>query len=263
MALTRAKVKALRGLAQKKSRNERGEFLIEGLRLLQEAANSDVAIVEAYHTDAFAADAAGKSLLQKLSAKHVPLVKLGPRELDAIADTQHAQGVVAVARQRAFTVDRLLQGNKGPSVIVAFDAVSDPGNLGSMIRTCDWFGVHGILLGRNSVELYNPKVIRATMGGIFHLPVVEDVDLLSAVTKAKSIGYRVSVTDAAGETHFDRVQLTSRAMILFGNEAWGVSDQLKQLADERISIRRYGSGESLNVGVACGIVLSALHKLYD
>jgi len=263
MALTRAQLQALRSLAQKKSRNVRGEFLIEGFRLLQEAANSDVAIVEVLHTEAFASDPAGKAVLKKFSMKNVPVLRVTPRDLDSIADTQHAQGIVALARKRAFTVDELLRSGNGPSVLVAFDAVSDPGNLGSMIRTCDWFGVHGILLGRNSVELYNPKVIRATMGGIFHLPVVEDVDLLSAVTKAKSIGYRISVTDAGGETHFDRLQLTNRALIIFGNEAWGVSDQLKRLADERVAIRRYGSGESLNVGVACGIILSTLHKLYE
>jgi TrmH family RNA methyltransferase len=101
------------------------------------------------------------------------------------------------------------------------------------------------------------------MGGIFHLSVVEDVDLLPAISKAKSLDYRVYVTDAAGETHFDRVRFTHRALIIFGNEAWGVSDQLKQLADERVAIRRYGAAESLNVGVACGIVLSSLHRLLE
>ena len=263
MALTRAKLRELRTLGQKKARIEQGKFLIEGLRMLQEAVESDAAIIEVVHTEAFGEDQAGKSLLHKLGTKTRNIVKVTARELGAISDTEHAQGIVAVARQRLFTVESVLQGTNGTSVIVALDAVSDPGNLGSMIRTCDWFGVHGILLGRNSVELHNPKVVRATMGGLFHLSVVEDVDLLLAVSKAKALGYRVYVTDAGGETHFDRVQYAQRALIIFGNEAWGVSDQLKQLADERVAIRRYGAAESLNVGVACGIVLSSLHRLFE
>jgi TrmH family RNA methyltransferase len=123
--------------------------------------------------------------------------------------------------------------------------------------------VDGIFLGRNSVELYNPKVLRATMGGVFHLPIAEDVDLLSAASKAKELGYKVYVADNRGETHFDRIQYAIKTLLIFGNEAWGVSDQLSQLADARVCIRRYGAGESLNVGVACGVILSALHRLYD
>jgi TrmH family RNA methyltransferase len=101
------------------------------------------------------------------------------------------------------------------------------------------------------------------MGGVFHIPIAEGVDLLSTASNAKNLGYKIYVADQSGETHFDRVKYSTKSLLVFGNEAWGVSDQLKQLADARISIRRYGAGESLNVGVACGVVLSALHRLYD
>jgi TrmH family RNA methyltransferase len=101
------------------------------------------------------------------------------------------------------------------------------------------------------------------MGGIFHLPIVEGVDLPLTISRAKSMGYRIYVTELEGETHFDRVSYEGKTMVIFGNEAWGVSDQVSELADYRVSIRRYGQGESLNVSVACGIVLSAMHRLYD
>jgi TrmH family RNA methyltransferase len=132
-----------------------------------------------------------------------------------------------------------------------------------MIRTCDWFGLGGVLLGRNSVELYNPKVVRATMGGVFHLRVADDVDLLSAVTKAKEAGYSVYVADTSGEVHIDRVRFAEKTMVVFGNEAWGVSDRLKECADVRVAIRRYGAAESLNVAVACGIFLAGIHRVND
>ena len=121
----------------------------------------------------------------------------------------------------------------------------------------------GILLGRNSVELYNPKVIRSTMGGVFHLPIAVGLDLPLTISRARGMGYRTYVTDLNGDVHFDRVQYPTRSLVIFGNEAWGVSDQLKTLADVHVSIRRYGAAESLNVSVACGVVLSAIHRLFD
>ncbi len=262
MKLTKSAWKDLRALTRQKHRELEGKFFIEGVRMLQEAAESDFSILEVMHTEDLAAEAAGRALLQKLQRKTGNIHEVSRRELSMLSETVHSQGVVAVVRQKKWTVEELLRGESPRTVLVAFDAVADPGNLGSMIRTCDWFGVDGILLGENSVELYNPKVLRATMGGVFHLRVAERVDLLTAVTRAKEQGFAIYVTDGAGETHFDRVQFASKAVIIFGNEAWGVSDQLKRLADVRVAIRRYGAAESLNVGVACGIILSGLHRLY-
>jgi TrmH family RNA methyltransferase len=146
-------------------------------------------------------------------------------------------------------------------VVAAFDAVSDPGNLGAMVRTCDWFGVNGILVGRDSVDLYNPKVVRSTMGGIFHLPIAVGMDLPGLIPRAKKQGYTVYVTDARGDVQFDRVSFAGRSLLVFGNEAWGVSDQVGALADVRLAIRRYGAAESLNVSVACGVILAMLRRL--
>jgi TrmH family RNA methyltransferase len=98
---------------------------------------------------------------------------------------------------------------------------------------------------------------------LFHLPIADGVDLPTTLSKAKSLDYKIYVTDPNGETHYDHVTYESKSIIVFGNEAWGVSDQVRQLADTRLVIRRYGAGESLNVAVACGVVLSTLHRLYD
>jgi TrmH family RNA methyltransferase len=263
VTLSKAKVKELRELSRKKVRNGEGKFVIEGLRLTQEAVNSDFEIVEAMYTEDAASESAGKALVQRLRKKTPNVLQIPAREMKLIADTVTAQGFIAVVRRKVVAPDSVLRAENIQSVLVAFDAVSDPGNLGSMIRTCDWFGVQGVLLGQNCVELNNPKVLRGTMGGVFHLPIAEEVDLLSFISRAKSMDYKAYVTDIAGETHFDHVRYPHKVLFIFGNEAWGVSDQVKKLADVRVAIRRYGSAESLNVGVACGIVLSALHRLYD
>jgi len=263
MTLPKSKLKELRALTHKKYRDEEKKFLVEGVRLVTDAADSGYKILEVFYTRDLLDCPGGKALVQKLTQKTSNLHQITTREMEIISETVTFQGVVAVLRQKQFSIDMLLQSNATKSHLVAFDGVSDPGNVGSMVRTCDWFGVDGIILGRNSVEIYNPKVLRATMGGVFHLPIVEGVDLLSTISNAKVLGYRVYVTEMQGETHFDRVGYESKSMIVFGNEAWGVSDQVRELADYHVSVRRYGQGESLNVSVTCGIVLSAMHRLYD
>ena len=263
MTLAKPKLKELRALTHKKYRDEQKMFLIEGVRMVGDAIDSGFKILEVLYTKDLSDSSPGKTLLQRLSEKTSNLFEISNREMELISETVTFQGVVAVLRQKQFSLDTVLGTSEARSHLVALDGVSDPGNAGTMIRTCDWFGVDGVILGENSVELYNPKVIRATMGGVFHLPIVEEVDLLSTLSRAKEAGYKVYVTSTGGESHFDRVQYAARSIIVFGNEAWGVSDQVKQLADVHLTIRRYGLGESLNVSVACGIILSATHRLYE
>ncbi len=261
--MTKHKLKELRELGSKKHRRDRGLFIVEGVRLVKEAVRSDFDITEAYFTSRLESDDDARGLLDSLRGRCPLVERVTWREMDQISDAVTSQGAFAVVRQKRNAPESLLQRNNAESIVVSLDGVSDPGNLGSIIRTCDWFGVHAVVLGKNSVELYNPKVVRATMGSIFHLQVAEEADLLGTVSKAREAGYTIYVTDQDGEAHFDRIRFAGKAMIIFGNEAWGVSDQLARVADVRVAIRRYGSADSLNVGVACGIVLSATHRLYD
>jgi TrmH family RNA methyltransferase len=230
--------------------------------MLREAAESDFSFVASYYTENVTDDAGWDALAAKLR-KRAPLVQITSTELDAFADTVAAQGIAAVLKQRDTSPESLISNNSGRSLLVVLDAVSDPGNAGSMIRTSDWFGAAGVILGRHSVDLYNPKVVRATMGSLFHLPVAQDADLPVLLSNAAGAGYTIYVADVAGESHFDRIHYENKSLLVFGNEAWGVSDQVKELAQVRLGIRRYGAAESLNVGVACGVVLSAIHRLYD
>jgi TrmH family RNA methyltransferase len=263
MTLSKARLKELRLLTHKKYREEQKKFLVEGLRFVQEAADSGHRIIEAFYTKEILETPAGKGLLGKLREKTTDLHLIGTREMEIISETVSFQGIVAVVRRREYSLDALFHDIPARSHLVALDGISDPGNAGTMVRTSDWFGMDGVILGNNCVDICNPKALRATMGAVFHLPVVEHVDLLSALSRAKGLGYSVYITDPRGETHFDRINYEGRSIIVFGNEAWGVSDQVKQLADYRVSIRRYGQAESLNVSVSCGIVLAAMHRLYE
>ena len=262
MSLTKNRIREIRSLSQKKVRDELNLFVVEGLRLVRDAAESSFDIPEAFSTAAFEASPAGGDLMGLLRARGASCQQVTHRELSQFADTVNAQGVLAVVRKRDESAGELIRRIAPPALVVALDGIADPGNLGSIVRTCDWFGAGGILPGRTSVDLYNPKVVRSTMGGIFHVPVVTGLDLPECVVQAKEQGYAVYVTDPSADLFDGDVHFSERSLVVFGNEARGVSGDLSRLADERVAIRRYGVGESLNVGVACGILLSAHRRFH-
>jgi RNA methyltransferase, TrmH family len=260
MSLPKNRIREIRSLALKKVRDELGLFTAEGLRLVREAAGSTFEIPEAFSTPEFESSPEGRDLIAGLRSRGAACTRVSAREFTQMADTVNAQGVLALVRKRVESAENLIRRTPLPAILIALDGIADPGNLGSIIRTCDWFGAGGVFLGRTSVDLYNPKVVRATMGGIFHVPVVTEVDLPGAAALAKSHGYRVYAADPRAGTFVADVAFTDRTLIALGNEAHGVSEGLALAADSRVAIRRYGRAESLNVGVACGVILSS-HRL--
>lgn len=263
MAVTKAQLKHVRDLQRKKDRDESGTFIVEGVRLVREALTSSFVMEGCYYTEEAVADPAVVELIGMAERRSGNVHLIHAREMDMIADTVHAQGVLAEFRQVRPDVGSVITANEEDSVFVALDGVADPGNLGSIIRSADWFGIQGVLVGQQSVDIFNPKVVRSTMGSLFHLPVVPEVDLLAALSHARDAGYTIYGADTAGETHYDRMHFARKAVLVLGNEAWGLSDPVKALTDVRVAIRRYGAAESLNVGVACGILLSGLHRLIE
>jgi TrmH family RNA methyltransferase len=251
VSLPKNRVKTIRSLAQKKERDETGLFIVEGVRLMREAAASDFEIVEVFYTAEAAGESVEPELLETLRRRCAIVERISAREMARIAGTVHASGILAIVRQRPAEAGRILESRGSGRCLVALDGVADPGNVGTIIRTCDWFGVDAVIAGQTSADLYNPKVVRATMGGMFHLPVATDVDLAAFVPAAREQGYTVYVTEPVGTVHPE-----GRSLVVFGNEAWGVSGKIGAMADVRVTIPRMGAAESLNVAVACGVVLS-------
>jgi RNA methyltransferase, TrmH family len=260
MPLTKAKIRELQNLGRKKDREATGLFVVDGVRGVQEAVRSQFPIQELYYTEQLLAGDAGEALLKEASTRVRTVQQLTPREMEQVSDTVTAQGVLAVVKQMHWGSSDLLRGNDGRSLIVALDAVADPGNLGSIVRTCDWFGVDAIVLGRNCVELYNTKVVRSTVGSMFHLPILTNVDLAPVLLEAKQCSYAICATTASGASFIDEAHYASKVVVVLGNEAWGVSDAVMALADTRLAVRRYGSAESLNVGIACGVILASIRN---
>jgi TrmH family RNA methyltransferase len=150
-------------------------------------------------------------------------------------------------------------GGREEGLIVAVDRISEPGNLGTIIRTCDWFGVDALLIGSGSVELTNPKVVRSTMGSLFHLPLFPNVDLSRTICDLKESGFTGYGATLEGNHSLCETRWKKKSLVVMGSEAWGIeSSLLSEL--EGVQIPGYGQAESLNAGVATGIFLSAIRR---
>ena len=142
-------------------------------------------------------------------------------------------------------------------MVLALDGVSDPGNVGTVIRTADWFGVEAVLLGGDCVELHNPKLVRATMGALFRVPTYEVENVAAELARLRSSGFEIFAAAADGDTRWDAWTSNRRRALVLGSEAEGVSDEARAVGAKSLAIPRKGGGESLNVAIAAGIFLHA------
>lgn len=255
--LPAARLKRYRQLSQKKFRQSAHLCLVEGIRLVKEALESDWTVEGLVVSDDLLAKGTAADLLRLAELRRAPVFRASRRELDALADTVTAQGIVAAVSWKDHTLSDIFRDSR-PLLAVALDGVSDPGNAGTIVRTCDWFGARCVLLDKGSVDVHNPKVLRGSMGGVFHLPVLDDVDLRTALVEMKKREVAVVAAVAEGGEDPARLDLPRRAVIVFGNEAHGISPELRSMAETLLTVPRYGRAESLNVAVACGVVLSAI-----
>jgi TrmH family RNA methyltransferase len=257
MTFSKADAKYLRSLQRKKIRDQEKKFVIEGWRALGEALRAG----GAFEYVALGSGQLSKeeiALLDQLLDRDVPLKDIDPATLARVTNTVQPQGVVALLAQKRSSVPEIL--NEQASLLVAADAVSDPGNVGTLLRTCDWFGADGVLLGRGSAELYNEKVVRSSVGSLLHLPVAEGVELPAALAEARQRGFTIVAASGDATTSYLTARYGSKNLLVFGSEAHGLSAKVREAADVLVAIPRYGRVESLNVGVACGILLAHLRS---
>ncbi|KAA3659310.1 MAG: RNA methyltransferase [Calditrichaeota bacterium] len=195
-------------------------------------------------------------ILDAVESNKPPVFLTSERDFKKISNTAHAQGIGALLRfpQQALNADSLLNEKKG--IVIAIDELNDPGNLGTIIRTAEWFGVTGMAIGKNTVAWHNDKVLRASMGAIFHLPFLEVEDFPMFLQKAKAAGFTLFAADQNGTTSLSNVQIPEKSILLLGDEAKGLSRQSRKAADEILAIEGKGKVESLNVASAAAILMA-------
>lgn len=197
------------------------------------------------------ADAACPALLELARQRGVLVHRLAPGVIERVADTVTPQPVLAVARRHARGLDDLA----GADLVVVGVDVRDPGNAGTLIRSAEAAGAHGVVFCRGSVDVTNPKTVRASAGALFHVPVVEGGDPQEVLGVLGDRGLVRIGAAARGGARPDRVDLTQPVALVFGNEAWGLPDPVVDHLDGTVTIPMPGRAESLNLGMAASILL--------
>lgn len=247
--LQNPQVKAAAELKQKKYRQQRGLFLAEGLRTVEEAVAYNA--VESIFYTAIEDDRT-RAVLEQAAAKGLKLFCVAENMMKKIADTETPQGIIAVCKMQDTALEKLLASGK---MLLVLDRVGDPGNLGTMLRTADAAGIGGVLLLKGSADIYAPKTVRASMGSLFHVPVLAGLNEQQFIAEAHKAGYELLVTCLDGADNLYQADLHGRLAFVMGNEANGVSAGLLAAADKRVYIPMKGRAESLNVAMAAGIVM--------
>ncbi len=243
------RVKRAKRLATRSFREESGEFLAEGPQAVREA------LVEGLARDVFATPEAYErhNDLPPLDTGDAEWHLVDEEILTHIADAVHPQGIVARCVQVRHELDVVLA--YAPQLIVVCADIRDPGNAGSVIRAADATGADAVIFTGDSVDPWNPKAVRASVGSLFHVPVVIERDILTALAAANAAGLQVLAADGAGDVGLFDAKLDVPTAWLMGNEAWGLPEETRALADSVVSIPIYGRAESLNLATAATLCL--------
>jgi len=242
------RVKEWADLLSKKGRDEQGKFLVEGVHLVKEALSSGVDV----ECVAYADDRPLLAELHEHRDHPCEWIGVSSSVLAKCTSTQTPQSVFAIVRKAQPSADRLWQQEQ--SLVVLLDGVQDPGNVGTIIRSAEASGATGIILGRGSADLYNPKTVRASMGSMFRITIMEG-DLLPYLREARSRGIHVVSTGLENARSCYELDWQQPLWFVVGNEGAGVSSAVAAEVDERITIPMQGRIESLNVAMATTVLL--------
>lgn len=235
----------LKKLKLKKYRRERGLYLIEGRRLV-----TDALALKAPITMLLVLNTALDFFNQAINSARqsgIEIICVSKSVIAALSETISPEGIIAVAQAKTAPIQ-----TGGP--LIALDRIQDPGNLGTIIRTCDAAGLGGVLLNEGCAELYNPKVVRSAMGSIFNVPIKSCSDFKAELMLLKGEGYTIAAA-ALGGSAFYQTNLPRRTILLIGNEGSGISSKLLSIADITVTLPMHGGAQSLNASIAAGIMI--------
>lgn len=232
-------------IEKSKTRKEQDAFVIEGVKLFLEAPIEEI-------TEVFVAESY-KGPREKLDKLPVEVVK--DEVFGKMTDTLTPQGILCVVKKRHYSLDNLLKNKGESSVYLVLDKLQDPGNLGTIMRTAEGAGIEAVIMSSDTVDIYNPKTVRSTMGSIFRVPFVYESDLKGAIGKLKADGVRCYAAHLRGEKSCYSFDYTKPTAFFIGNEGNGLSDEIADMADTYILIPMEGQLESLNAGVSAALLM--------
>lgn len=235
-------------------RKKEGVFAAEGIKMFLEAPEGYVE--EVYVSEKFlmlleSQEDDGRGVREKLEENVYETVS--GEVFAKMSDTQSPQGILCVVRQRRYALENMLKGDRPPLFLV-LENLQDPGNLGTVLRSGEAAGADGIVMSRDTVDIYNPKVIRATMGSVYRMPFCYVEDLEDAIGQMKQAGTEVFAAHLEGKKSYDQCDYRKASAFLIGNEGKGLTERVSRLADVRIRIPMEGKVESLNAAVAASLL---------
>jgi len=242
--ISKNQVKYIQSLGQKKSRDTENCFIAEGPKLVNELLQSkNCNIIQLYVLKEWIDN-------NPKAATQTEIIEVSADELEKISQLSTANQVLAIVEKIQWKTDPEIKGN----ILLALDAIQDPGNMGTIIRLADWFGIKNIFCSPDCADVYNPKVVQASMGSISRVR-VESIDLLSWLKENKEMRIYAAVLNGRDITKMEK---PSEGVIVIGNESKGINEEIVKLANVQITIPGKGKAESLNAAVATGIILSHL-----
>lgn len=234
---------------QSKYRHKTFQFVIEGLKMVKEA--SDSGCLKKIYISSFVMEKIRETSLNLL--EKYPYEEVSDKVFQKISDTVTTQGILGIAELLEHDINTVLDDKKHMWLLL--DGVRDPGNLGTIMRTAEGAGMSAVIMSKGTVDLFNPKTIRSTMGAVFRMPFVYADDLADIVKRIKNSGYDVYGTAMQGSVVYDEPDYTKGAGIVIGNEADGLSEHIAEYVSGFIRIPMAGRIESLNAAVAAAVVM--------
>ena len=242
-------IKHIKKLKDKKYRDQSNEYVIEGIKLVEEAINENAKIKQiVICEECTKTQEISKKLMYEIAS--FDCIYVTENAFNSITEVKNPQGILAVIERK----NSENEINYNEDIIVALDGIQDPGNLGTILRTVDSIGLKQILVSKETADVYNPKVVRSTMGAIFRVKVIECEDLEKTLKQIKKHKYEIVVTSLQTNESIYDIEYNKKVIVI-GNEANGVSKEIQEMADKKVKIPMLGKTESLNASVATGIVL--------
>ena len=238
-------------LSKAKERKKNNEYVVEGIRMVSEAP-ADL-LVKIYMSERFQNNNSEyvKELVKKQGISDDSIEIVADNVFDRMSQTQTPQGIMAVVRMKDNSLSDMLSGNP---LLILVENLQDPGNLGTIIRMGEGAGVTGVIMSPNTVDIYNPKTIRSTMGSIFRVPFIYVQDFGEAVSECQKSGVKVYAAHLDGNNTYLGEDYSTPTAFLIGNEGNGLTDDITKQADTLIRIPMEGEVESLNAAIACTIL---------
>lgn len=251
------KIKYTKSLLKTKGRNKEHKFIIEGYRILTLALECNTKLEYIFINEDFEKKQEHKILLKELQNKNIKTYKTTNKIFAEMIDTENTQGILAVIKYKNRNVGNNIK--KDDKFVLVLDRIQDPGNMGTIIRTADSAGVDAIILLKGCVDIYNPKVIRSTMGSIFDMNIIQATQN-EAVDFLKSNDFSIVSSYLQTENYYNETTYDDKIALVIGNEANGINDELILKSDKLIKIPIYGKAESLNAAISAAILMYEIKK---